>query len=156
MKENTLDVLFYLFDNFSDYDDSGQTRSVLQSHLEGAGYALNDISRAFDWLESLASEKEEEIKPAKENSIRIFSHREKKWLNQECQNYLHYLYNASVLTHELREVVIDRVLALRDMYFSLDRLKWVVLMVLLNRPEAEAEYVWMDDVALNDTPPVYH
>ena len=156
MKENTLDVLFYLFDNFSDEHDSDQSRAVLENHLEGAGYSSHEITQAFDWLESLADPSEQPVMPAKAHSIRIFSSREKKWLSQECQNYLHYLYNTSILTHELREIVIDRVLELRDTQFNLDRLKWVVLMVLLNKPEAEAQYVWMDDIALSDTPPVYH
>ncbi len=61
MKENTLDVLFYLFDNLSDYEDTNQNRQVLHTHLENAGYSSNDISKAFDWLESLAIESDNNI-----------------------------------------------------------------------------------------------
>ncbi len=156
MKENTLDVLFYLFDNLSDYEDTNQNRQVLHTHLENAGYSSNDISKAFDWLESLAIESDNNISNPRSSSIRVFSRREKRWLNKECQNYLLFLHNSGVLTPELREIVIDRVLALQDLEFNLSRLKWVVLMILLNKPEAEAEYVWMDDIALSDCPPVYH
>lgn len=156
MKENTLDVLFYLFDNFSDYEDSNQNREVLHDHLEGAGYSTNEITKAFDWLESLATDEEIDIYSPKSHSVRIFSNREKIWLNRECQDYLIYLYSRGILSAELREVVIDRVLALHDANFGINRLKWVVLMILLNQPGKEAEYAWMDDIALGEEPPVYH
>jgi len=29
-------------------------------------------------------------------------------------------------------------------------------MLLLNQPDTEAEYIWMDDVALGEEAPVYH
>ena len=55
-KENTLDVLFYLFENYSEVDDVTQNKAALQHYLQDAGFPNNDISKAFDWLESLADE----------------------------------------------------------------------------------------------------
>ena len=66
------------------------------------------------------------------------------------------LANEKVLTAEMFERTVDRVLSLGDKEFDLNRLKWVILMLLLNQPDTEAEYIWMDDVALGDEPPVYH
>ena len=54
------------------------------------------------------------------------------------------------------ERTIDRILMLGDKEFDLSRLKWVILMLLLNQPDTEAEYIWMDDVALGEEAPVYH
>lgn len=156
MKENTLDVLFYLFDNFSDYDESGQNREVLQGHLLDAGFPSGEISKAFDWLESLGDETEYGFVPSSSEAFRVFSPRERRWLNPECQGYLLYLTESGVLTDETREFIIDKILVLRDIDFDLDKLKWVVLMILLNNPDMEAEYTWMDDIAMSETPPVYH
>ncbi len=156
MKENTLDVLFYLFDNFSDYTDASQNREVMHNHLQNAGFPDGQISKAFDWLESLGDEAHHPLLQHNPKSIRVFSAKEKRWLNPDCQNYLMFLQHSGVLTADTREFIIDNVLALRDVDFDLDKLKWVVLIILLNHPGREAEYTWMDDIAMSDEPPVYH
>jgi len=156
MKENTLDVLFYLFDNFSDYQDADQNREVMHGHLQTAGFQDDQISKAFDWLESLGDEEHHTLLQYNPLSVRIFSAKEKRWLSTDCQNYLMFLSNSGVLTADTREFIIDKVLVLRDIDFDLNKLKWVVMLILMNDPDKEAEYAWMDDVAMNDTPPVYH
>lgn len=156
MRENTLDVLFYLFDNYSDVDDVTQNRDVLQGYLKEAGFPKKHISKAFDWLESLADEDVIYISHPKSDTIRHFSKYENRWFDEECQGYLMSLEQSGVLTPEMRERVIDRVLALGDREFDIDRLKWVILMLLLNQPNSEAEYIWMDSVALGEETIVYH
>ena len=156
MKETTLDVLFYLLDNFSDYDDSGQNRDILHDQLEDAGFPATKINQAFDWLESLSDEKKHIIIPPREHSTRIFSTNEQHWLSSECQGYLMFLHDSQVLSRDNMEFIIDKVLALKDVDFNLNKLKWVVLMILLNQPDKEAEFAWMDDIAMGGTLPVYH
>jgi Smg protein len=156
MRENTLDVLFYLFDNYSDVDDVTQNRDVLQGYLKDAGFPKSHISKAFDWLESLADEDVIYISEPKNNTIRHFSKYESRWLDHDCQSYIMSLEQSGVLSSEMRERTIDRVLALGDREFDLNRLKWVILMLLLNQPNSEAEYIWMDNVAMGDEPVVYH
>jgi len=156
MKENTLDVLFYLFDNYSDVDDVSQSRDVLQGYLKEAGFPRTRISRAFDWLESLADDNVIYLSEPKTRSIRHFSKYEMRWLDKESQDYMLSLTNSGVLSPEMFERTIDRVLSLGDKEFDISRLKWVILMLLLNQPDTEAEYVWMDDVALGEEEPVYH
>ena len=156
MRENTLDVLFYLFDNYSDVDDVTQNRDVLQGYLKDAGFPKNHISKAFDWLESLADEDVIYISEPKANTIRHFSKYESRLFDQDCQAYIMSLEQSGVLSPEMRERTIDRVLALGDKDFDLNRLKWVILMLLLNQPNSEAEYIWMDDVAMSEEAIVYH
>ena len=155
-KENTLDVLFYLFENYSDVDDVTQNKAALHHYLKDAGFPNNDISKAFDWLESLADETEVYITEPSSRGIRVFSRYESRWLNIECQSYLMFLEQSKVLTHEMRERAIDRILELKDMDFDVNRLKWVVLMLLLNQPDSEASYTWMDSVAMGNEPLSYH
>ncbi len=156
MKENTLDVLFYLFDNYSESSDVNQNREILQGYLKDAGFLNTRINRAFDWLESLADDNNIYLSQPKAASIRHFSKYEMRWLDQESQDYMLSLAHGGVLTPEMFERTIDRVLSLGDKEFDLNRLKWVILMLLLNQPDSEAEYIWMDDVALGEEAPVYH
>jgi Smg protein len=155
-KESTLEVLFYLFENYSDVDDVSQNRDVLHGYLNQAGFPNPDIHRAFDWLESLADEEVGYIAEPNKRSVRIFSESEIYWLNSECRSYLIFLDHVGVLSAEMRERTIDRVLELQDACFNLDKLKWVILMLLLNQPNSEAAYVWMDEIALTDQLPQYH
>jgi Smg protein len=156
MRENTLDVLFYLFDNYSESSDVNQNLKVLQGYLSEAGFLDTRINKAFDWLESLADYDNIYLSKPKTASTRHFSKYEMRWLDQESQDYMLVLANSGVLTPEMFERTIDRILTLGDKEFDLNRLKWVILMLLLNQPDSESEYVWMDDVALGEAPPVYH
>lgn len=155
-KESTLDVLFYLFENYSEVDDVTQNRDALQGYLSEAGFPTTDISRAFDWLESLADEDSVYITEPNSKSTRIYSNYEMRWINCDCRSYLMFLEEMHVLSAEMRERAIDRILELKDVSFDLNKLKWVVLMLLLNQPGSEAAYTWMDSVALSDELPQYH
>ena len=155
-KESTLEVLFYLFENYSEVEDVNQNRDVLHGYLNQAGFPSTDISKAFDWLESLADEDTACINAPDKKSVRIFSEYECHWLNSECRSYLIFLDEVHVLSAEMRERAIDRVLELQDDCFNLDKLKWVILMLLLNQPNSEGAYVWMDEIALSDKLPLYH
>ena len=157
MKENTLDVLFYLFDNYPEVDEgSPDDREALDQYLQGAGFLPHEISRAFNWLESLGDEARALHTPANSNAIRIFSSNEQHWMDTECRGYLLFLEQAGVLNMESREQVIDRILELEDDEFNLDRLKWVILMVLLNRPDEDNSFFWTEGLTLDGTQPVYH
>jgi Smg protein len=61
-----------------------------------------------------------------------------------------------VLDSEDRELVIDRVMALETESIELQQLKWVVLMVLFNRPDKEAAFAWMEDIILDEVSAVVH
>lgn len=156
MKENTLDVLFYLFDNYAEVEDVAQNREALHGELTQAGFHKTRITKAFDWLESLADEDQIYISEPQTQSMRHFSKYEARWLDQDCQNYMVSLRQTGVLSPEMFERAVDRILSLGDKEFDLSRLKWVILMLLLNQPNTEAEYIWMDDVALGEEAPVYH
>lgn len=155
-KESTLEVLFYLFENYSEVDDVSQNRDALQGYLSEAGFPPKRISHAFDWLESLADEDDDYIIEPSKKTFRVFSHYECRWINSDCRSYLMFLDEMHVLTPAMRERAIDRVLELKDISFNLNKLKWVILMLLLNQPNSEAAYTWMDSVALADKLPQYH
>ena len=116
---------------FSDDSNVNQNREIMHHHLQSAGFPDGEISKAFDWLESLGDEDQYALLPHDPLSMRVFAAKEKRWLNTDCQNYLLYLQHTGVLKAGTREFIIDKVLALRDVDFDLDKLKWVVLIVFV-------------------------
>lgn len=157
MKENTLDVLFYLFDNYPDMGDNlPEDRQSMHGYLQEAGFLPSEITRAFDWLERLGDEAAHVEVTYHASARRLFSQEEQHWLDSECQGYLMFLEQVGVIGPEAREQILDRVLELKDTGFNLDRLKWVILMVLINRPEEGNSFFWTEGLNWNGSAPVLH
>ena len=155
MKEDIFDVLIYLFENYLDGDsDSYPDTSVIASELLDAGFQQPDVNKAFDWLESLAEI--ESITPAVSSSFRIFSTQEVAVFDMECRDFLMYLEHTGILTPINREIAIDRAMALKDENITLDRLKWIVLMVLLSQPGDSAAFSRMEDIVYDLIPTSLH
>ena len=52
MNESVLDVLMYLFENFSDQEyEHAPDQMVLREELLQAGFGELEVDRALDWLE---------------------------------------------------------------------------------------------------------
>ena len=159
MKENIFEVLMYLFENYMG-DDSQlyADQESLTVELKQAGFMHSEIDKAFAWLEGLVSLKEKTLPHAQpnKNSIRIFCQQEKLKLNLECRGYLLHLEQITILDEVTREMVIDRSMALETDDFSLDHLKWVILLVLFNQPDQEEAFLWMEDFILDPIPTSIH
>lgn len=158
MKENVLDVLLYLFENYIDTDDTNKPdKDALESELEKVGFLQLEIHKAFDWLENMTvvAEGSPETNTL-HTSIRLFSELEMERLDVNCRGYLMFLEQVGVLDAETREVVVERVLALNEEEIDLDQMKWVVLMVLFYQPGREVAYAWMEDLVFEDMEAVIH
>lgn len=159
MKENVLDILMYLFENYiSDEVELEPDEESLRSELISAGFRGNEIEKAFDWLEDLASMQEDPMRSAQvgTQSLRVYTEREIERLDAGGRGFLLFLEQLGVLDPISRELVIDRVMALEAEEIDLDQLKWVVLMVLFNLPGQEAAYAWMEDLVFNEMPANLH
>ncbi len=158
MKESVLDVLIYLFDHYVEEEiDISPDQEGLKSQLADAGFTDIQVNKAIDWLESLSLQKDELTQdPVCSRSIRIFNDIENEKLDAECKGFLLFLEQTGVIDCEDRELVIDRVMALETEYIELQQLKWVVLMVLFNRPGKEAEFTWMEDILMDDIQAIIH
>ncbi|HQU14489.1 MAG: hypothetical protein B7Z66_02485 [Chromatiales bacterium 21-64-14] len=154
MKENVLDVLMYLFENY--YLDSETEfqpeRSVLQGKLLEAGFPTLEVEKAFDWLEDLVTRQENSLQGVQTyHSLRLFNAQEVRKLDLEARGFLMFLEQMGILTPANRELVIDRAMALETEEIDLEQLKWVTLMVLFNQPGQEAAYAWMEDLVFDNT-----
>lgn len=167
MKENVLDLLMYLFENYIyDEPDTTPDRDALSDSLEEAGFSANEIERAFAWLDELAQQRQlvaahqpeslpkEGIPQFPTNQIpkscRVFTADEIERLDLDARGLLMYLENMGVLDPMSRELVIDRLMALDADEVSMEDVKWVVLMVLFNQPGQEASYAWMEELMFDE------
>ncbi len=140
MKENVLDVLIYLFENYMfNSDDLEPDQETLILELSQAGFEHSMIDRAFNWLENLAALCENNAFAAgiNQGAIRHFSPTELAHLGVEARGLLLTLEQCGVLDAVSREMVINQSMALGADSVELEHLKWIILMVLSNYTEGE-------------------
>ena len=110
MKENVIDVLLYLFENYIDNDDAGQPdKAALETELEQVGFPEMEIDKALVWLENMTVIAEESVdaKPVAPNlTMRFYAEEELELLNTSCRGYLLFLEQVGVLDAATREIVI--------------------------------------------------
>ena len=92
-------------------------------------------------------------------ATRVLAPEESARLAYNAQGFLLFLEQSGVLTPRLREMVINRVMALEsDSEVDIEELKWVVMMVLFNSSEEQDENALMhyEDIVFSDQPAVFH
>ncbi|HEB85912.1 MAG TPA: DUF494 domain-containing protein [Gammaproteobacteria bacterium] len=159
MKENVLDVLMYLFENYMSDDIEFDTdEESLRIELQEAGFQSMEISKAFEWLEGLVALQDfpEKLLLVNTSSVRVYTDEEIEKVDLDARGFLMFLEQAGVLDHHTREMVIDRVMALDEDEIDIEQLKWVTLMVLFNQPGREAAFAWMEDLVFEEAPGVVH
>ena len=155
MKETIFDVLMYLFENYmEDEIEMLPDSDVIRTELLEAGFESCEVDKAFDWLDSLTLQRT--IKPTVAPVFRIFCAQEIEKLDLECRNLIMFLEQNSILSSASREIVIDRAMALENEEISMDKLKWIVLMVLLSQPDEEIAFSRMEDMVYDLAPAYLH
>jgi Smg protein len=148
MKENVLDVLMFLFENYLyDEPEDAPDRDSIEENLHQAGFTNAEIDKAFNWLDGLAEQRHQpDLFQDNHRPVRVYVDVEMARLDTECRDFLMYLENIGILDPQRRELVLDRALALETDEITLEDTKWVVLMVLFNQPGQEANFAWMEDL----------
>ncbi|RWU09546.1 DUF494 domain-containing protein [Pseudidiomarina gelatinasegens] len=155
------DILMYLFENYIHSDmEVVVNHDELTDELTRAGFHRQEIHKALAWLERLADLQDSQLKPylnkSPSSSTRVFTAEEVARLDCSSRGFLMYLENLGVLDFSTREMVIDRVMELDMPQFTLDDLKWVVLMVLFNVPGHEEAYDQMEGLLFEEPEGLLH
>lgn len=161
MKEDMLEVLVYLFENYiADGLDWDTDHTEIEEELLGAGFDGAEIDKAFLWLEELLTVCDQEsitlFNTQTTNLIRHYAEDESARLGSEGQALLARLVGIGVLDLNSREMVIDRVMALDSRDVNVDHIKWVVLMVLSNQPNFEEVAEWAETIVSDGLVPLIH
>ena len=155
MKENIFDVLMYLFENYMEEEiEIFPDTDAIRTELLEAGFQQLAVNKAFDWLESLSLQGL--IQTSATPSFRIFCRQEIEKLDIDCRNLMMFLEHSGILNAANRELVIDRAMALENEEISIEKLKWITLMVLLSQPDEEIAFSRMEDFVYDLVPTYLH
>lgn len=154
MYENMVDVLIYLYENYMDGESHPPSnQDELEDELTQAGFTNGEIEKALRWLDELAAGAEVAPCPScTDLAMRIYSEVECAKMDIEARGLLLFLEQGGILDPVSRELVVDRALAIDHEAVSVEELKWVVLLVLMNRPGREAAFSQMEDLVYNEAP----
>lgn len=151
MAGSVLDILIYVFDQYMLAEEPEvPEREALAADLERAGFGRINVERALDWLADLAGERSRPDIDSTQPSLRVFSSDEIERISASCRGYLLQLERQGILSPLQREIVIDRLVALDSDEVDIDRLKWLVLMVLSSQPGQEQACARMEDLLFDD------
>jgi Smg protein len=125
------DILVYLFENYYQIDRY-PNQDVLARRLFVAGFEHDDISDALTWLQGLSAPEANTLHSSllKSTAFRGYAEVESTKLGVKGRGFLAFLEGAKVLTPLLRELIIERAMALADDRVSIEKLKVIVLMVM--------------------------
>jgi Smg protein len=128
------EILVYLFENYYQGEPCPDP-DTLARKLTDAGFGDEDITDALDWLRQLAPPPTEPYPEAFElcDAFRAHTNAELAKLSTGSRGFITFLESAGVVTAPLRELIIDRAMALPDDVVDLEKLKVIVLMVLWAR-----------------------
>ncbi|HSH83533.1 MAG TPA: DUF494 domain-containing protein [Guyparkeria sp.] len=152
MKETVLDLLMFLFENYMEDEDRfppQSERAGLQMKLLEAGFDHDEIEHAFGWLEGILAQ-DAVADPEQDLAFRVYSDDEQMVLDIDARGFLMQLEQIGVLSSSSRETVIERAMALDEDEIDVERLKWIVLLVLFTKPGEEQAFAWMEDLVFED------
>ena len=128
------DVLVFLFENYYQADGYPD-HDTLSRKLHAAGFENEDISEALDWLNGLTRLSDNDLPEALDcsRSHRVYTGDELAKISTEGRGFLVFLESARVLSPVLREVILERAMALSEDVVGLEKLKVIALIVLWAR-----------------------
>ena len=121
-------VLVYLYENYW-RPDACPEEPQLRRKLSAVGFESDEIQDALHWLDGLASSAQSHTGSAGSGSLRIYTEAEREALGDESIAFIGFLESAGVLPAPMREMVIDRAMAIPGSPMDLEDLKIIVLMV---------------------------
>ena len=158
MKENVIDVLMFLFDNYLGVGGVSTDEETLTHELCEAGFEVIEINKAFDWLEGLIGIRQLPIGRIKnENtSFRAYTQEEEKKLDRACRGFLLSLEHTGIIDPMSREIIIDRAMAIDIETIRLAQFKRIVGLIMMSRTSQEDILDWLEDLVYDDVPEVLH
>ena len=148
------DVLVYLYENYWRPDACPEPKQ-LSRKLSAVGFEREEIQDALRWLDGLATSAESCTGSPVQGSMRIYTEQEHEILGEESIGFLTFLDSAGVLTAPMREMVIDRALAVGSGALELEDLKIIVLMVFWSLGE-EPDALVLDELFVDSEDRVIH
>lgn len=142
------EILMYLMEKYIHYSESSGSNDLLihydeiAQELFDSGIESDDILAALTWIKELNTHgtTNTPICTPDKNSLRIFSPEEQYKLDSSCLAFLARLETIGIVSPELREIIIDRAMALEGSRVPLSQLRWLIVLIFFyqfKNPEGE-------------------
>lgn len=138
------DVLVYLYETYW-RPDACPDHAQLARKLTAVGFENDEIQEALSWLDGLAAAGESYQGEQSEHAMRVYSPAEMDHLGEASISFVSFLESAGVLPGPMREMVIDRAMAISGAPMDLEDLKIIVLMVFWSLGE-EPDALILDEL----------
>ena len=148
------DVLVYLYENYW-RPDACPDHEQLSRKLSAVGFESEEIQEALSWLDGLNMTTQGHVGEQSEEAVRLFTPAEREMLGNDSVAFISFLESAGVLPPPLREMVIDRAMAVSAEGLELDDLKIIVLMVFWSLGE-EPDALILDELFVAPEDRLYH
>lgn len=148
------EVLVYMFENYIEADIRPD-QPTLARELFAAGFDQEDINGAFDWFTALEAMAEQAEVGGHALSMRIYANAETQKISSESLSFITFLEQANILNPAQRELVVDRLMALRQAEVGIEETRWIVLMALWNQGKAN-DYLFVEDAVFGEDRPQLH
>ena len=148
------DVLVYLYETYW-RPDACPDHAQLTRKLSAAGFESDEIQEALVWLDGLAGAAESYSGQQSETALRVYSPAEHERLGEESIGFISFLESAGVLPPPMREMVVDRAMAVGANPIDLEDLKVIVLMVFWSLGE-EPDALILDELFVAPEERVVH
>jgi Smg protein len=148
------EVLVYLYENYW-RPDACPDHAQLTRKLSAVGFESDEIQEALSWLDGLASAAESYSGEQGAQSLRVYSPAEQELLDEESIGFISFLESAGVLPPPMREMVIDRAMAIAGGRLELEDLKIIVLMVFWSLGE-EPDALILDELFVDPEDRLIH
>jgi Smg protein len=148
------DVLVYLYENYWRPDSCPEPKQ-LSRKLSAVGFEAEEIQDALRWLDGLANSMEAVAGAPVAGSSRVYTAQEHEVLGEASIGFITFLESAGVLRAPMREMVIDRAMAVGAGALDLEDLKIIVLMVFWSLGE-EPDALVLDELFVDTEDRVIH
>ena len=148
------DVLVYLYENYW-RPDACPDHDQLSRKLTAAGFENDEIEDALTWLHGLAASAESHAGTQSPLSLRVYTEQEQDHLGEASIGFIGFLESAGVLPPAMREMVVDRAMAIAGGPVDLEDLKIIVLMVFWSLGE-EPDALILDELFVDDDERLIH
>jgi len=138
------EVLVYLYENYW-RPDACPDHDQLTRKLSAVGFESDEIQEALNWLDGLAQTAQAYTGQQAPRSLRVYTPREVERLGEDSIGFISFLESAGVLPPPMREMVVDRAMAVGEAPVALEDLKVIVLMVFWSLGE-EPDALILDEL----------
>jgi Smg protein len=152
--DSMFDVLVYVYEHYW-RPDACPEAGLLARKLSAVGFEEEEIADALAWLEGLRTVSTAPMVAPAGGSARVLASAESERFGPEALGFLHFLESAGVLTGAMRELVLDRAMAVPRAPLTLEDFKVLVLLAFWSRGE-EPDSLVLDELFVDDADRVVH